>query len=77
MRLRLYSNAILACSNASISSSHVNGCVVVVFVCFEARIATPHKITVQGDKYIINTCYFYINICLLLACSQSIIFNYI
>ena len=45
MRLRLYSNAILTCSNASISSSHVNGCEVVVFVCCEASIATPHRLS--------------------------------
>ena len=42
MRLRLFSNAILVCSNASISSSHVNRRVVVGFVCREASIVTPH-----------------------------------
>ena len=54
MRLRLKSYTLLACSNASISSSHVDRCVVVAFVCCEASKAksqTPYGTLTKKIKF--------------------------
>ena len=62
MRLRLHSNAIQPCSNASISSSHVNGCEVVVFVCCEASIATPQRRTKLIKVFLLMFVFYYLSI---------------